>query len=138
MKLHDNTAFGRIIVIPRTTANLFESNSLVKSTRSVIRLPNFQKNLAAEAFEKRTDERPRYAESTISRRDRQIENFDLIVRNRSRDEKSDHYVANLRDTHVVTHRIPLRRLGTLALDRRDRGSILGARRADQHDYFFGA
>src|ERR1041384_3853325 len=61
MKLHDNSAFTRRIIVPWPYGNLLKSEGIVEAPGGLIGLANFQKKCAAMPGENPVEERSAYA-----------------------------------------------------------------------------
>jgi hypothetical protein len=101
-----------------------------------IGLAHFQKHVSPSVFQQGYNKLPAHALPPAPGSDREIEDFDFVRRGAPDREEPGHLALELRDRDLVTARVPRRRLRTGALNRGDRGAILGAGGADH--YFLGA
>jgi hypothetical protein len=136
MKVHDNTSIGGVGVVLWASANICKSKGLIELAGYQIGLAHFQKHVSPSVFQEGYEELPADAFASAPGGDCEIEDFDFVRRGAPDREKPGHLALELRDRDLVTARVPRRRLRTGALNRGDRGVILGAGGADH--YFLGA
>lgn len=122
MKLHDNSRFGRVIVIPPTAANLLKSHGLIDVSRGLIGLPNLQEDGPTDSRQKGCQQRPRHSLAAPFGGHRQVEDFGFTLRDPAGYQESGDVPAANRYLEVVRGVIgdgPTGCFGAGVLNRRD-------------------
>ena len=105
MKLHDNSRFGRKVIVVLSSANFLKTQALIEVPGAMVRLSHFQKNTntwgCLKRFQQRLNEFTGGAAAAEGRTHRQVQEFAFIGRGLAGNNKADDAAALHVNTQIV-------------------------------------
>src|SRR5215471_3394799 len=113
MKLHDNSAFGRVAVVPGTSSNFLKKHSLIEFPSHLIGFPDLQKSGPSPGSQQVSNEGFSSATPAEIRMHRQIQNFTFPGGDIPRHDKTNNPVVVDSYAEIVDEVVAHRPLGAL-------------------------
>jgi hypothetical protein len=138
MKLHNNSWFGGVFVVPLPYRNLIKSEGLIEGAGGVVGRPDFEKNRTFGGGEIGTNQRAPDALAAPIGRHRQVQNLVFTRCQCTAHQEAHNKDAGRRHQQIevqVLSGIPLRGLGARCLYAEDCPQVTGL--AAPHDRHFG-
>ena len=122
MKLHDNSRFEGVFVVPRAIANLLKSHRLIDVSGSVVGLPDLQEDCPGRLPQQACQQISPHTPTAKFRRHRQVQKLPLVFRHRAGNQEARDALAADRHPEVILRvlgNIPPGSLRTGCLDSRN-------------------
>jgi hypothetical protein len=126
MKLHDNSRFEGVLVVPWTTANLLKFHRLIEVSGCPVGLPDFEEDRPGSLRQHSRQQVSRHSLAAEFRRHRQVQKLPFVFRHRARNQKSGDARATEGHPEVILQvfgNAPRGRLRTGFLDGRNLAQI---------------